>query len=97
MFKEKIEQLSESDISYISGQIEKLKKHHNNSLATQDTLYRIATNAELFSPQQLSISRALSPEQTRITMDFIRYFNSRNQKSLLGYICQLFKIFSGYK
>ncbi|MGK7955837.1 MAG: hypothetical protein AB4063_11360 [Crocosphaera sp.] len=87
MFKEKIEQLSESDISYISGQIEKLKEYRNNPLATQDTLYRIATNAELFSPQQLNISGGLSPEQTRITMDFIKYFKSRNQKSLLGYFC----------
>ena len=91
MFKEKIEQLSESDKKYILGQIEKLKECQNNPLAAQNCLWRIATNAELFSPQQLEPAGRLSPEQTRITLAFIRYFKSCNQKKLLGYICQLIR------
>ena len=92
MFEEKIEQLSESDIKYISQQIERLEnEYQNNPLATQDTLYRIATNAELFSHQQLASEGILTSQQTRITWAFIQYFKSRNQKSLLEYMCRLIK------
>lgn len=86
MFKQKINQLSDSDIRYISKLVEKLDtEYRDNPLATQDTLYRIATNAELF----LVEGRELNSEQTRTTWAFIRYFKNQNQKSLLRYICQL--------
>ncbi len=91
MFEEKIEQLSESDIKYISEQIEKLNEYQNNPLVTQDTLYRIATNAELFPVNVIDTGGILTPEQTRITWSFIRYFKNRNRKSLLEYFCQIIK------
>ena len=88
MFKEKIEPLSESDIKYISNLIEKLEnEYRDNPLAIQDTLYRIATNAELFSYQQIDSEGSLTPQQTRMTWAFIRYFKSENQPSFLGSIC----------
>ena len=88
MFKEKIAQLSDSDIRYISNLVEKLdKKYKDNPLATQDTLYRIATNAELFSFQELDTEGALTSQQTRTTWAFIRYFKSHNQPSFFRHIC----------
>ncbi len=90
MFKEKIAQLSESDIRYISNLIQKLdNEYKDHLLATQDTLYRIATNAELVSYQELNSEGALTPQQTRKTWAFIRYFKGRNQKTLLRLICQI--------
>ncbi len=92
MFEEKIEQLSESDIHYISQQIERLEnEYQNNPLATQNTLYRIATNAELFPVNVIDTGGILTPEQTRITWSFIRYFKNRNRKSWLRYMCELVK------
>ena len=92
MFAQELSHLSESDINYVSQLIKKLEtEYKDNPLATQDTLYRIATNAELFSHQQLASEGALTSEKTRITWSFIQYFKSRNQKSLLGYMCRLIK------
>lgn len=89
MFENKIKQLSESDIKYISKQIQRLNEDKNNSLVTKDSLWRIATNAELFPPNQLSPKGNLTPEQRRTTWQFIRYFRGRNRKSLLGYVCEM--------
>ncbi len=91
MFENKVKQLSESDIKYISKQIQRLNEYKNNSLVTKDCLWRIATNAELFLPNQLSPEGVLTSEQVQITWTFIRHFTNRNRKSLLGYICQLLK------
>lgn len=91
MFYDKIKQLSESDKRYLKQQIKKLNEYNNNPLATQDTLYRIATNAELFPPNQLSLEAKLTPQQTRVTWAFIRYLKGLNQKNLLEYFCQIIK------
>ncbi|ACB54397.1 hypothetical protein cce_5051 [Crocosphaera subtropica ATCC 51142] len=91
MFEKKIEQLSKSDITYISKQINKLKEYKNNTEATHNCLWRIASNAELFSFDELDQKGILTSRQIEITWAFIRYFERRNQKSFLGYICRLVK------
>ena len=90
MFRQQLSHLSESDINYISQLIKKLEnKYKDNPLATQDTLYRIATNAELFSVDVIAPGGVLNPEQTRTTWMFIRYFKNRNETSGLKYICRI--------
>ena len=71
MFYDKIKQLSESDKRYLKQQIKKLDEYKDSHLATQDTLWRIATNAELFSFDKLDTEGTLTSQQTRITWAFI--------------------------
>ncbi|MGB5594542.1 MAG: hypothetical protein WBM32_01885 [Crocosphaera sp.] len=77
MFKQNITNLSESDINYIFGLIEKLNNDYkNNLLATQDCLWRIASNAELLPFEELDTTGVLNPEQTHRTWEFIQEFKT---------------------
>ena len=90
MFKQKIEQLSESDVSYISGQIEKLEtKYKDKPLATKNAMWRIATNAELFPPNELDSEGILTPEQRQKTWAFIRFFKNRYNPQMLSFISRI--------
>lgn len=90
MFQNKIEQLSESDIKYIEQQINKLEnKYKNNALATNDAMFRIASNAELFPAKELDSEGILNPKQRQTTWAFIRYFKNRDNPQMLLYISRI--------
>ena len=71
MFKNIINQLSESDKNYLFQQIEILENKSQISLV-KDCLWRIATNVKLFP--DLEFTGKLSPQQIRTTWGFIYYF-----------------------
>ncbi len=90
MFTEKIEQLSESDIKYIEQQIEQLENEYkNNPLATKNGMWRIASNAELFPPNELNSEGILTPEQRQKTWAFIQYFKNRDNPQMLLFISRI--------
>ncbi len=83
MFKEKIKQLSESDIKYIEQQIDKLENEYkNNALATKNGMWRIASNAELFPTNELNSEGILTPEQRRTTWAYVISFLERYSEFL---------------
>ena len=71
MFKNIINQLSESDKNYLFQQIEILENKSQISLV-KDCLWQIATNVKLFP--DLEFTGNLSPQQIRTTWGFIYYF-----------------------
>ena len=83
MFKNIINQLSESDKNYLFQQIEILENKSQISLV-KDCFWRIATNVKLFA--DLEFTGKLSPQQIRTTWGFIYYFmeaietNNKEQK-----------------
>lgn len=83
MFNQNITNLSESDINYITRLIKKLNNDYkNNLLATQDCLWRIASNAELLPFEELDTTGVLNPEQTQKTWGFVQEFNTFFQQRL---------------
>ncbi|MGK7897872.1 MAG: hypothetical protein AB4372_30705 [Xenococcus sp. (in: cyanobacteria)] len=90
MFNEKIEQLSESDISYISGQIKKLETEYKDKpLATKNAMWRIASNAQLFPPNELDPGGILTAEQRQKTWAFIQFFKNRDNPQMLLFISRI--------
>jgi hypothetical protein len=83
MFNQNITNLSESDINYITRLIKKLNNDYkNNLLATQDCLWRIASNAELLPFEEWDTTGVLNPEQTQKTWGFVQEFNTFFQQRL---------------
>ncbi|MGK7947082.1 MAG: hypothetical protein AB4058_21700 [Microcystaceae cyanobacterium] len=71
MFESTFNQLSTSDISYIWKHIKQIQKQPEFKL---NSLWRIASNADLFSVEEFNSEGVLTSEQVQTTMQFIREF-----------------------